>query len=112
MRLYLDSTSPDQIIVKIGDSQYHKNIAVQTDKDIYSFINHCLGKSHASLQDVTALEVNTGPGSFTGTRVGVAFINALAFALFLKVNGVIPPVLPQYTSEPHITTSKVKKHLS
>lgn len=36
---------------------------------------------------ITAIEVNTGPGSFTGTRVGVAVANALGFALDIPVNG-------------------------
>lgn len=39
------------------------------------------------LKDITAIEVNTGPGSFTGTRVGVAIANALGFALNIPVNG-------------------------
>lgn len=34
-----------------------------------------------------AIEVETGPGSFTGLRVGVSIANALAFALGIPVNG-------------------------
>ncbi len=33
------------------------------------------------------IEVETGPGSFTGLRVGVSVANALGFSLGLKVNG-------------------------
>ena len=36
---------------------------------------------------LTAIEVNPGPGSFTGTRVGVSVANALGFALDVPVNG-------------------------
>ena len=36
---------------------------------------------------LTAIEVNCGPGSFTGTRVGVTVANALGFALNIPVNG-------------------------
>ncbi|HBQ51259.1 TPA: hypothetical protein DD690_04750 [Candidatus Daviesbacteria bacterium] len=33
-----------------------------------------------------AIEVETGPGSFTGLRVGVSVANALGFALNIPVN--------------------------
>lgn len=33
------------------------------------------------------VEVETGPGSFTGLRVGVSVANALGFALGIPVNG-------------------------
>lgn len=43
--------------------------------------------ANRSFEDLTAIEVNPGPGSFTGTRVGVAVANTLGFALDLPVNG-------------------------
>lgn len=36
---------------------------------------------------LTGIELETGPGSFTGLRVGVAVANALAYALNIPVNG-------------------------
>lgn len=36
---------------------------------------------------LTHIEVETGPGSFTGLRVGVSVANALGFALGIPVNG-------------------------
>lgn len=36
---------------------------------------------------LTRIEVETGPGSFTGLRVGVAVANALGFSLNIPVNG-------------------------
>lgn len=36
---------------------------------------------------LTQIKVETGPGSFTGLRVGVAVANALAYSLNIPVNG-------------------------
>jgi len=48
----------------------------------------------ANSQEIKEIKVNVGPGSFTGTRVGVAVANALGFALSIKVNGkkMVKPV--------------------
>ena len=46
-----------------------------------------LKKNKLKFSELTAIEVNVGPGSFTGTRVGVAVANALGYALNLPVNG-------------------------
>lgn len=40
-----------------------------------------------ALDDLQNIEVETGPGSFTGLKVGVAVANALGFALNIPVNG-------------------------
>ncbi len=38
-------------------------------------------------KDLTGIEVETGPGSFTGIRVGVSVANALGYALNISING-------------------------
>lgn len=38
-------------------------------------------------EGLEGIEVETGPGSFTGLRVGVSVANALGFALGIPVNG-------------------------
>jgi tRNA threonylcarbamoyladenosine biosynthesis protein TsaB len=37
--------------------------------------------------DLKEVEVSTGPGSFTGLRVGVSVANAIAYSLGIPVNG-------------------------
>ena len=39
------------------------------------------------LKTLQGIEVETGPGSFTGLRVGVSVANALGFALGIPING-------------------------
>lgn len=44
--------------------------------------NHSLG-----LKDIDRVKVNTGPGSFTGLRIGISIANALGFFLGIPING-------------------------
>ena len=48
------------------------------------------GHSHSRSgmwKELKGIEVETGPGSFTGLRVGVSVANVLAYALNIPVNG-------------------------
>lgn len=44
-------------------------------------------RANYSLQTLEGIEVETGPGSFTGVRVGVSVANALGFSLGIPING-------------------------
>lgn len=46
-----------------------------------------LQTTNYNLQTLKGIEVETGPGSFTGLRVGVSVANALGYALGIPVNG-------------------------
>ena len=56
-------------------------------QNVLPLIEKILKKQNLQLNDLTAIKVNTGPGSFTGLRVGVAVANALAWVLKIPVNG-------------------------
>lgn len=51
-------------------------------------IDDALAAAAASIADVTALAVGTGPGSFTGLRVGLATAKTIAYARGLPLLGV------------------------
>ncbi|MBI2599092.1 tRNA (adenosine(37)-N6)-threonylcarbamoyltransferase complex dimerization subunit type 1 TsaB [Candidatus Curtissbacteria bacterium] len=96
MILTIDSTNREKIIVTLGNEKIidEQKLGSQV---LLPLIVKILKKQKAAFADISAVVVNTGPGSFTGTRVGVAVANALGFALNIPVNGKKGKIaLPKY----------------
>jgi tRNA threonylcarbamoyladenosine biosynthesis protein TsaB len=53
---------------------------------VLPMIEVLLKKHQLSYKDITAIEVNPGPGSFTGLRVGITIANTLSYLLKIPVN--------------------------
>lgn len=106
MKLFLDSTDNTQVIVRLGDKEFVNRVDSPRNQDVFGFLLSCLEKEGLSQADITEVEVNPGPGSFTGTRIGVTIANALGYALEISVNGQKNPVEPIYSSPPSITRPK------
>ncbi len=91
MILKIDTIKPDNIQVEIFNKDrkiIDRLVAKQKtgSQVLLPLISKILKKNGKKLQDLKSIEVNIGPGSFTGTRVGVAVANALGFALNIPVN--------------------------
>lgn len=90
--LVIDTSSNTEVEVCLiirGD----KKILIQTlDKKraqvMLPMVEKILAKHNLSLQDLTAIEVNTGPGSFTGLRVGISIANMLGNYLRIPINNL------------------------
>lgn len=50
-------------------------------------IDKLLKENELSINEIEEVKVNTGPGSYTGLRVGAAIANMLGFLLKIPVNG-------------------------
>ena len=96
MNLYLDSTNNTKVLIRLNDKEFIHQVDSPRNQDVFGFLLSCLDKENLKQEDITEVEVNPGPGSFTGTRIGVAIANALGFALGIKVNGQNSPVEPIY----------------
>lgn len=55
-------------------------------QEVLPLIDQLLNEHNIRLTEITSIEVNVGPGSFTGLRVGIAIANALAYALDIPIN--------------------------
>ncbi len=87
MKLYIDTSDREKIIVGIDDKRFESKAKEQASQKLLPFIDEVLKEEGKTAKDITEIEVNTGPGSFTGLRVGVSVANAFGWALNIPVNG-------------------------
>ena len=87
MKLYIDTTNRDKIIIGVDGEKFETGAKEEKSQKLLIFIDEILRKKGKTIQDVKEIEVNPGPGSFTGIRVGVAVANSLGWALKIPVNG-------------------------
>lgn len=105
MNTLLIDTS-DNKIIKVGLRIDEKEDLIEQPLDVKKkaqavlpLTEELLARHNLTLKNLTAIEVNPGPGSFTGLRVGITIANTLAYLLNIPVNGkkVGEMVEPIYT---------------
>lgn len=88
--LILDTTNNKKIIVglRINGKEYIQTEKIKSNKTqiILPMIDKILKKHLLKPEDLSEIQVNAGPGSFTGLRVGLAIANTLSFTLKIPVN--------------------------
>lgn len=91
MVLKIDTTEREKVVVELqSPGAKSDKVTSQQEKGsqvLLPLIAKILKKNKVKFSDLKSVEVNPGPGSFTGTRVGVSVANALGFALNIPVNG-------------------------
>ena len=70
-----------------GRSSRRKSRVAQPRMKPKASLKQILKKHQKTLGDLSEIEINLGPGSFTGLKVGVAVANALGWALKIPING-------------------------
>lgn len=69
-----------------GKTQWlKKGINYQKAQVVLPLIDELLRKHRVKLSDIDEIRVHTGPGSFTGIRVGMSVANALGWTLNIPV---------------------------
>jgi len=98
MLLYIDTSDNTKTIVKLDKDCLEQPTGPDKSQQVLSLINQILKKNKKTLKDITEIKIETGPGSFTGLRVGLAVANTLGWSLKIPINGkkVGELVEPQY----------------
>ena len=92
MILKIDTTKREEVKVELFDSKSGKTATLLEKQKLGSqallpLIVKILERRKIKFSDLVGIEVNPGPGSFTGTRVGVTVANVLGYVLDIPVNG-------------------------
>ena len=86
MKLSIDTSESDRIIIGLDDRQWRFKTKKHRSQQLLGLIEQTLKKQKKDLKEVKQIEVNLGPGSFTGLRVGMSVANALGWALKVPIN--------------------------
>ena len=122
MELYLDTSTPEAVLTLApsaktapskalpGPQTYRAPLGHEMAEKLLSFIAEKLKENHASWQDLTKITYFSGPGSFTGLRIGAAVVNSLAHELNIPLfdhHGTPHQIiLPDYGRPARITPPK------
>lgn len=100
MTIFIDTTQTTEVIIGLFiDGKMHlekKAVERKSSQVALPLIVALLGKYKKTINDITDISVNLGPGSFTGVRVGVSIANALSYGMKVPVNGGERLVEPMY----------------
>lgn len=92
-KLVIYINTQDQKVIEVDlkrNGQVIKSLSEENEygsQVLLPLIEKLLKSQKLDFKDLAEIEVETGPGSFTGLRVGVSVANALGFSLGIPVNG-------------------------
>ncbi|MBR3172683.1 tRNA (adenosine(37)-N6)-threonylcarbamoyltransferase complex ATPase subunit type 1 TsaE [Candidatus Saccharibacteria bacterium] len=79
-QLYLDTSTPETIL-KLNNQEYKYVFANDLAEKLLSFIQEKLTENEKTWHDISEITFMSGPGSFTGLRIGASIVNTLAHEL-------------------------------
>ncbi len=102
--LEIDSSEQDTVSVFLsvgGRRIEEKKTRGSLSQELLPLIGALLRKHNLSVSSISSMKLHTGPGSFTGLRVGAAVANCLGWLLSVPLNNEKPgePVYPDYENK-------------
>ena len=99
MKLYIDTSDLDKIVIGLDGERFEKRIA-KRKSELLNFIDEKLKVKGKNIDDIKEVEVNIGPGSFTGLRIGLTVAKTIGWDKNILVNGKLirknGSVVPKY----------------
>lgn len=89
--LYIDTSNSQKTLVRLSRgekvTEQEESSGKKRKQTVLPLVDKLLKSEGISLKDIDEIQVNEGPGSFTGLRIGVAIANTLAHVLGIPING-------------------------
>lgn len=109
MKLFLDTSQP-MVALKLDQNSYNWEAGREMAHGLLKFVHDKLVENQADWQDISEIHFFSGPGSFTGLRIGASVVNALAHELKIPLydhNGTQHQIIiPDYGRPAHTTPPK------
>jgi tRNA threonylcarbamoyladenosine biosynthesis protein TsaB len=90
--LAIDTAAPRLALAILRDTDrvetLVEDMATGQAERLFPALDELLGRSGVTYKDLTRIAVTTGPGSFTGLRIGLSAARGLALALNIPVLGI------------------------
>ncbi len=88
--LLIDTSSREaiRVAVDIDGERFEKVSGVQgtNAQKVLPMLESLLKEHNLAISDISRINVNQGPGSFTGLRVGMSIANTLSLLLGIPIN--------------------------
>jgi tRNA A37 threonylcarbamoyladenosine modification protein TsaB len=86
VKLYIDTSDREKILLELNGKKFEMAGEGKSQKPLM-FIEQVMKEENVVPEDLTEIEVATGPGSFTGLKIGVAVAQTMGWVLNIPVNG-------------------------
>ncbi len=115
MNLYLDTSSFSAIIKlenpETGETfEYKDNLGHEMAERLLETLKNHLEEHGKTFKDLKKITFMSGPGSFTGLRIGATIVNALShelnIPLFNHKGEKLPVIIPDYGRPANISQPK------